>query len=127
MNGHDTMFSPFRVCSLELKNRVVMSPMSRYMSPQGIPGANVAEYYARRANTGLIITEGSWIPHDSASNDDSVPRFYGEDSLAGWAHVVNRVHSAGGLIMPQLWHVGHFGKLQDDMLVPISDRQLGPS
>lgn len=127
MSGHDTMFSPFRLRSLELKNRVVMSPMTRSMSPHGIPGANVAEYYARRANTGLIITEGTWIPHDSASSDDSAPCFYGEDALAGWAHVVNLVHAAGGLIMPQLWHVGLFGKLEDDRLVALSNRQVGPS
>lgn len=127
MNGHDTMFSPFRLGSMQLKNRVVMSPMTRAFSPLGVPGSDVAEYYARRSDTGLIFTEGTWIPHDSASNDPSVPRFHGLDALAGWSQVVDRVHEAGGLIIPQLWHVGLFGKMSGDGLVPTSKQQLGPS
>jgi 2,4-dienoyl-CoA reductase-like NADH-dependent reductase (Old Yellow Enzyme family) len=127
MTGHDIMFSPFRLGSLQLKNRVVMSPMTRSFSPLGVPGANVAEYYARRADTGLIITEGAWIPHEGASNDPSAPRFHGEDALDGWSQVVAAVHAAGGLIVPQLWHVGLFGKMSGDKVVPQSERQVGPS
>src|SRR5690606_32216941 len=55
---------------------------------------------------GLIITEGTWINHPAASNDDNAPRFHGDDALAGWRRVVDEVHAAGGLIMPQLWHTG---------------------
>lgn len=127
MNSRDTMFSPFRLGSIQLKNRIVMSPMTRSFSPLGVPGSNVAEYYARRADTGLIVTEGAWIPHASASNDPSAPRFHGADALAGWSRVVKDVHAAGGLIIPQLWHVGLFGEMSGGRVVPKSDRQLGPS
>ena len=104
----DTLFRPLDIGSLHLANRVVMAPMTRCFSPGGVPGANVAAYYRRRAEggVGLIVTEGSWIPHWAASNDDSAPRFHGEDALAGWQHVVDEVHAAGGKIAPQLWHVG---------------------
>src|SRR5882724_9478699 len=104
----EMLFQPVKIGRLELKNRIVMAPMTRAMSPKGIPGIDVAKYYRRRAEggTGLIITEGTFIPHWSAGHDENAPRFYGDDALAGWKHVVEEVHAAGGKIFPQLWHVG---------------------
>ncbi|AMK16573.1 MULTISPECIES: NADH:flavin oxidoreductase [Sphingobium] len=103
-----SLFTPFQSQSLSLRNRLVMAPMTRTFSPSGVPTADVAAYYKRRAEggVGLIITEGSWIPHSGASNEENAPRFYGEDALAGWATVVREVHDAGAQIVPQLWHVG---------------------
>lgn len=104
----DILFQPGHIGALAVKNRIVMAPMTRSLSPGGVPGPDVAAYYRRRAEggVGLIVTEGTWVPHWSASDDPAAPRFYGEDALAGWKHVVDEVHAAGGLIMPQLWHVG---------------------
>ncbi|PZV38787.1 NADH:flavin oxidoreductase [Mesorhizobium kowhaii] len=104
----DMLFQPVKIGTLELKNRIVMAPMTRAMSPKGVPGKNVAAYYRRRAEggVGLIVTEGTFIPHWSAGHDENAPRFYGDDALAGWKHVVEEVHAAGGKIFPQLWHVG---------------------
>ena len=106
------LFQPLALKSLPLANRIVMAPMTRSFSPGGVPGADVAAYYRRRAenHVGLIITEGTLINHAAAGNDPSVPRFYGADALAGWAHVVREVHAAGGRIMPQLWHIGSVRK-----------------
>jgi 2,4-dienoyl-CoA reductase-like NADH-dependent reductase (Old Yellow Enzyme family) len=102
-----------------------MAPMTRSKSPGGVPGANVAAYYRRRAEggTGLIITEGTFIPHPSAGFNPDVPRFYGDDALGGWKRVVEEVHAAGGKIFPQLWHVGLSARpnVQTDL------RALGPS
>jgi len=91
-----------------LASRLVMAPMTRMFSPGGIPGENVAHYYRKRAENGigLIITEGTAINHPAAVQSPDIPRFYGEDALTGWAHVVKEVHEAGGKIIPQLWHVG---------------------
>ncbi|TDC98551.1 NADH:flavin oxidoreductase [Saccharopolyspora terrae] len=99
---------PFTLGSAELPNRIVMAPMTRQKSPGGIPGEDVAAYYARRAaaGTGLIITEGTYVDHASAGFSGDIPRFHGEEQLAGWSRVVRAVHSEGGKIMPQLWHVG---------------------
>ena len=85
-----------------------MAPMTRVKSPGGVPGADVAAYYRRRAEggVGLIVTEGTSIPHPAAVFYPDVPRFYGDDALAGWKRVVEEVHAAGGVIFPQLWHVG---------------------
>lgn len=91
-----------------LSSRLVMAPMTRMFSPNGVPGENVAQYYRKRAENGigLIITEGTAIDHPAAVMSPDIPRFYGEDALNGWANVVKEVHQAGGKIIPQLWHVG---------------------
>ncbi|NLV78837.1 MAG: 12-oxophytodienoate reductase [Rhodococcus sp.] len=102
------IFRPLTVRSLELRNRIVMSPMTRSHSPDGVPGADVAEYYRRRAagGTGLIVTEGVAIDHPTAVDNPKVPHMYGDDALDGWRRVVDAVHAEGGRIVPQLWHVG---------------------
>lgn len=129
----EILFRPFAAGGLSLPNRIVMAPMTRCLSPGGVPGADVAAYYRRRAEggVGLIVTEGTWIPHPSASNERDVPRFYGEDALAGWKHVVDEVHAAGGRIIPQLWHVGQTAKTALEGLYTDTDsgvaRQIGPS
>ena len=102
------LFSSFDHAKLSLKNRLVMAPMTRSFSPDGIPGDDVVAYYQRRAagDVGLIITEGTTVDHPVASMDTRIPFFHGEASLAGWQQVVEAVHQAGGKIAPQLWHVG---------------------
>jgi 2,4-dienoyl-CoA reductase-like NADH-dependent reductase (Old Yellow Enzyme family) len=106
------LFKPFASKNLTLSNRIVMAPMTRSFSPGGVPGPDVAAYYRRRAENGvgLILTEGTLIDHPAAGNDANVPRFHGEDALAGWAAVRAAVHEAGGRIMPQLWHLGTMRK-----------------
>lgn len=104
----DTLFRPFALKGMHIPNRVVMAPMTRSFSPGGVPGADVAAYYRRRAEggVGLIVTEGTAIERPGAANDPAVPHFFGDAALAGWGNVVSEVHAAGGLIAPQLWHVG---------------------
>ncbi|MFE9093132.1 NADH:flavin oxidoreductase [Streptomyces sp. NPDC007264] len=99
---------PVTLNGLTVPNRIVMAPMTRQFSPGGVPGEDVASYYARRAaaGVGLIVTEGTYVNHASAGQSDRVPRFHGEEQLAGWARVAEAVHAAGGTIVPQLWHVG---------------------
>jgi 2,4-dienoyl-CoA reductase-like NADH-dependent reductase (Old Yellow Enzyme family) len=108
MNVPSALFKPFTSDKLTLSNRIVMAPMTRGFSPEGVPGPEVVEYYRRRAagGVGLIITEGTGINHPSSISGASIPLFHGEESLQGWANVVKAVHKAGGKIMPQLWHVG---------------------
>jgi 2,4-dienoyl-CoA reductase-like NADH-dependent reductase (Old Yellow Enzyme family) len=102
------LFHPFRLKSLALKNRFVMAPMTRQFSPGCIPTADVAAYYRRRAEgkVGLILSEGTLIARPATISHPDIPRFYGDASLAGWKPVVDSVHEAGGVMGPQLWHVG---------------------
>jgi len=102
------LFQPLQFGRFSLNNRIVMAPMTRNKSPQGVPGENVAQYYRSRAagGVGLIITEGTYIGHPAANGYADVPAFHGEQALAGWKKVVDEVHVAGGRIIPQIWHVG---------------------
>lgn len=104
----ELLFSPIQVGNLSLSNRIVMAPMTRVYSPDGVPGSNVAAYYRRRAEggVGLIVTEGTAINHPSAVSHANIPNIHEEAALEGWKQVVEEVHAAGGKIIPQLWHVG---------------------
>jgi 2,4-dienoyl-CoA reductase-like NADH-dependent reductase (Old Yellow Enzyme family) len=106
------LFQPYTLKSMTLPNRIVMAPMTRSKSPDGIPGDDVAEYYARRseADVGLIITEGTTVRRGGASNDPNVPNFHEEKALAGWKNVVDKVHAKNGKIAPQIWHQGMMRK-----------------
>ena len=104
----DALFEPFTINGMTIDNRIVMAPMTRGFSPNGVPTKDVANYYRARAEggVGLIVTEGTTINHPSASADPNFPNFHAPEALAGWEQVVASVHDAGGKIMPQLWHMG---------------------
>jgi len=104
----DSLFKPFNLKSLNVKNRLVMAPMTRSFSPDGVPTDKVATYYRKRAEgeVGLILSEGTVIARPSSSNDANVPHFHGEQALAGWENVIKGVHEAGGAMGPQIWHMG---------------------
>ncbi|KZS46400.1 12-oxophytodienoate reductase [Paenibacillus glucanolyticus] len=104
----EALFEPYTIGNLTLSSRVVMAPMTRGFSPNGVPGPNVAAYYRQRAENGvgLIITEGTLIDHPAATDNPNIPNFHGEAALNGWAEVVRQVHEAGGKIIPQIWHIG---------------------
>lgn len=122
MNDPQLLFKPLQLGTLALPTRVVMAPMTRSFSPGGIPNEKVVEYYRKRAaaGVGLIITEGTTVNHCAANGYPHVPRFYGQDALAGWKDVVSAVHAEGGKIIPQLWHVGNVRRLgtEPDASVP---------
>lgn len=107
-DDHKQLFKPYSFGDKTLRNRIVMAPMTRQLSPQGVPGKVVTEYYRRRAEggVGLIITEGTYIDHSAANGYQNVPAIYGRSALNGWKQVVDAVHEAGASIVPQLWHVG---------------------
>jgi 2,4-dienoyl-CoA reductase-like NADH-dependent reductase (Old Yellow Enzyme family) len=117
----DDLFQPLTVRSLKVPNRFAMAPMTRQASPGGVPGADVAEYYRRRAagGVGLIITEGVRLPDPAAGYPSSVPTLAGDDVLAGWRRVIGGVHAEGGTIAAQLWHQGA-ERGDADGVVPVS-------
>ncbi len=104
----DSLFRPLRIGSLDLPNRIVMAPMTRSFSPNGVPGDDVAAYYRRRAESavGLILSEGTVIDRPASRNEPSIPFFHGDAALAGWKRAIDGVHAAGGRMGPQIWHVG---------------------
>ena len=107
------IFRSLKVRGVTLRNRIVMSPMTRSGSPGGVPSAAMDAYYRRRAQhgVGLIITEGIGIDHPTAlgtgsMGEGNVPELHGASAMGRWRDIVAGVHAAGGVIFPQLWHQG---------------------
>ena len=77
MSDTSALFQPISIGSLELNNRIVMSPMTRNMSPDNVPNERNLEYYRRRAagGVGLIFTEGTCVNHIAANGYPDVPYF----------------------------------------------------
>lgn len=100
--------TPYRLGSLELKNRIVMAPMTRSRAINNIPNNLMAEYYTQRASAGLIITEGT-SPSPNGLGYARIPGIYSADQVNGWKKVTNAVHEQGGKIFVQLMHTGRIG------------------
>ena len=111
------LFTPFRLRSVTLPNRIAMPAMGLEACSNGIPNAAVADHCARRitGGTGLLMTEGVYIDHPSSGDNPVLGRFHGQDALQGWRKVAEAVHAVGGVIMPELWHVGLIYKTNDLM------------
>ncbi|MEZ8861904.1 alkene reductase [Vibrio sp. 10N.247.311.51] len=91
---------------LNLSNRIVMAPMTRSMaSDELVPTEAMAEYYGRRADTGLIIAEATIIS-PMAQGYPNTPGLYNQAQVEGWKKVTDKVHQNGGKIFAQLWHCG---------------------
>jgi N-ethylmaleimide reductase len=104
----DKLFKPIQVGPMELKHRVVMSPLtrSRSVQPGDIPGDLMREYYTQRASDGgLIISEATTISI-TARGWYGAPGMYSDDQVAGWKKIVHAVHAKGGRMFSQLWHTG---------------------
>ncbi len=103
----DILLNPFMINhKLQLKNRIIMAPMTRNMAFDDLtPTPDMASYYARRASAGLIISEGTIIRQDSWGYSH-VPGIFTESHIAGWNKVTDAVHTDGGKIFSQIWHVG---------------------
>lgn len=118
----ESLFTPFKYKNLELKNRIVMAPMTRAQSDNGVPTQQIADYYARRAaaEVGLILSEGTVINRPASKNMQNIPDFYGTEALNGWKNVIDAVHQNGGKMGPQIWHVGDTRSTQD---YPLEDME----
>ena len=101
------LLTPVKLGRYELKNRVVMAPMTRDRAdnPDLAPTQLHAEYYAQRAGAGLIVTEGSQVSPQGVGYIFT-PGIHSEAQIAGWKKVTEAVHARGGRIFLQLWHVG---------------------
>lgn len=101
------LFTPVRMGSLELRNRIVMAPLTRMRAnnPEQAPTALHAEYYAQRASAGLIISECTEVSPQGYGWADT-PGLWSLEQVHGWRGVTEAVHLNSGLIYAQLWHTG---------------------
>src|SRR5690606_8155861 len=100
------LFEPVRIGDLELSNRIAMAPLTRSRALEGnVPGPLTAEYYAQRADAGLIVAEATQVSA-AAQGYTSTPGVHSAEQIAGWLKVTDAVHAKGGRIILQLWHTG---------------------
>jgi len=99
------LFSPIKVGAIELKNRIVMAPMTRCRAIDAIPNELMAIYYLQRASAGLIITEGT-SPSPNGLGYARIPGIFSEEQILGWKKTTTAVHNSGGKIIIQLMHSG---------------------
>ena len=106
MSGKEIMFTPVALGSIELKNRLVMAPLTRMRAVAGdVPHPLAKTYYGQRASAGLIITEATQIS-PLGMGYPATPGIYSPEQTAAWKEIVDVVHQKGGAIVAQLWHVG---------------------
>lgn len=103
----DTLFDPIDLnAKISLRNRIVMAPMTRNMADDNlVPTQQMIDYYARRADSGLIITEATIIRAD-AQGYPNTPGIFSEEQIAGWKKVTQAVQAKGAKIFLQIWHTG---------------------
>ncbi|MCC2604623.1 alkene reductase [Planctobacterium marinum] len=103
----ENLFHPFALNqTIALQNRIAMAPLTRCMADDDlVPTQLSVDYYARRAETGLIITEATIIRADGQGYPNT-PGIFTDAQIAGWKKVTEAVHAKGGKIFLQLWHCG---------------------
>jgi N-ethylmaleimide reductase len=128
MAGKD-LFSPLQLGPYELRNRLVMAPLTRNRAGvDGVPTEIMATYYAQRASAGLILSEATCIS-PQAVGYPATPGIWNGDQVAGWSPITQAVHARGGRIFCQLWHVGRIShpSLQPDGALPVAPSAIQPA
>lgn len=119
------LYKNTRLGNYTLRNRFVMAPMTRSRADDasGIPSAFAAQYYAQRANAGLIITEGTY-PSPMGKGYVRTPGIHSAAQVEAWKHITEAVHAKGGLIFLQLMHCG---RISHPSLLPDHATPVAPS
>ncbi len=102
------LFSEYDIGSIKLKNRIVMSPMTRSRAIGNIPNDLMALYYNQRSGAGLIVTEGT-SPSPNGLGYSRIPGIFSWEQVLGWRLVTEAVHNNNGKIFVQLMHTGRIG------------------
>lgn len=107
MSHASSLLQPLKAGNIQLKNRVIMSPLTRSRHGKNPVMGHQAQvdYYTQRASVGLIVAEASAISEEGLGWGESGTIYRPEDAV-GWKKVTDSVHAAGGKIIIQLWHMG---------------------
>lgn len=114
MADFDTLFSPFSLGSLRLKNRILMAAMGNNFShPDGTVSDRAIAYYGARAEggAGMIITEASPVSLRGRHRGRSLCA-YDDSFLPGLIRLRTAVHHYGAAICLQLHHAGRLSDPQ---------------
>ncbi|MUZ65639.1 alkene reductase [Agrobacterium vitis] len=121
-----TLLDPIKVGSLDLPNRIIMSPMTRVRAVDRMPNDLMREYYVQRASAGLIITEGVSVAPQGVGYPRT-PGIWSTEQIAAWRVITDAVHNAGGRIFAQTWHVGRMSDPEHlGGQLPVSASSIAP-
>src|SRR6187401_2086172 len=129
MSNTSPLFTPYALSALQLPHRIVMAPMTRNRAGAGnVPSALMAEHYAQRASSALIISEATQISPQGVGYPGT-PGLHSDEQVAGWRQVTEAVHREGGRIVVQLWHVGRIShpSLQPNGALPVAPSAISPA
>ncbi|CAH1081859.1 alkene reductase [Candidatus Nitrotoga sp. 1052] len=118
-----TLFTPTTLGKLQLKNRIVMAPLTRSRAIGNVPNELMEKYYRLRAGAGLIITEGT-SPSPNGLGYARIPGLFNDAQVQGWRRVTDGVHQAGGKIFVQLMHTG---RVSHPANMPADAKVIAPS
>jgi len=118
-----TLFSPYKIGSIELKNHVVMAPMTRCRAIGNVPNELMVKYYEQRCDAGLIITEGT-SPSPNGLGYARIPGIYIKVQVEGWKKITSAVHAKGSKMFIQLMHTGRISHVLN---MPANAKILAPS
>lgn len=117
------LFESTHLANLKLKNRVVMSPLTRCRALGNMPNELMAQYYEQRSGAGLIIAEGT-SPSPNGLGYARIPGLFNQSHVEGWKLITRAVHKHGSRIFVQLMHCGRKAHPQN---LPDGARILAPS
>lgn len=119
------LFSSTKIGPYDLRNRIVLPPLTRSRSsqPGNIPNDLMATYYRQRASAGFMVTEGTQI-EPRGQGYAWTPGIHSQEQIEGWKKVTEAVHAESGVIFAQLWHVG---RVSHTSLQPNGDAPVAPS
>ncbi|QHM72372.1 alkene reductase [Mixta intestinalis] len=122
-----SLYQPVKIGALELKNRIVMAPLTRMRAVEArTPNEIMLKHYVQRASAGLILTEATSISPQGVGYPNT-PGIWSEEQIAGWKKITDAVHQAGGKIMLQLWHVGRVSDpIHLDGDLPVAPSAIAP-
>ncbi len=117
------IFEPILLGTVQLKNRIVLAPLTRSRAIGNVPNDLMAQYYAQRAEAGLIITEGT-SPSPEGLGYARIPGCFNTEQVEGWKKVTQAVHDKKGRIFLQLMHTG---RVSHQANMPAGSKVLAPS
>ena len=118
-----SIFKSYRLGNIELKNRIVMAPMTRNRAINNIPNDLMATYYGQRAGAGLIISEGT-SPSINGIGYPRIPGAYSPAQIEGWEQIAKTIHEKEGKFFVQLMHCGRIAAEEN---LPDGGEVLAPS
>jgi len=117
------LFTSYKLGQIEVKNRVVMAPMTRSRAIGNVPNELMAKYYGQRSGAGLIITEGT-SPSPNGLGYSRIPGIFSRQQVDGWKKITSAVHKGRAKIFIQFMHTGRIGHALN---LPAGARVLAPS